>query len=313
MFKNYRNILLIYLKIFFTLSLLLLAFYNVQIDFTALINILNNKYFYLVFLIIIFSLIIQNILHGLRFKIAAKKYQINVNFSDSLLVIHISGFVGLTPFGILGYEIYRVNFLKKITSYKKSLSIIFLDRLFGLLAMFLVSILSYLLIIKKEFSLMNLGMSQPINSFIFFLIFLLLLFIIIPKDIYFFKISKKIRLFFDDIFSFLKSDKIFDTRLSLVSIMMCIVVPIALALSSSLLNHECPPLVFFAIVSIAILITIVPITFGGFGLRESAFIYLADLFGYSQEEFFIISIIFSLSIIIAYSPGFFLLLIKKIK
>lgn len=309
---NLKNKFIVLSKIMLTVFLLMYAFYSIELDHKSFSEILRNELFIFVFFIITLSVIIQNILHSLRFMVSAKIHQISINFIDSFKIIHIAGFVGFSPIGIVGYEMIRINYLIKLTNYKKSLLIIYFDRLIGLIALIFISYLAYLLIIKKSFYLIDIHYGKTINLVILIGIIFFIFLNIIPIKNFSSQIKNiKIRLLFEEAILFFKADKIINGKLILVSLIMALIVPISIALSTLLLNFETPFIIFFAISCIGTLISVVPITLGGFGLRESAFIFLAYIFNYSQQEALIISILFSLSLFVGYLPGFFFIFFNK--
>lgn len=66
-----------------------------------------------------------------------------------------------------------------------------------------------------------------------------------------------------------------------------------------------------AIMPTVILITLIPISFAGWGIRESALVFLLEYFGVIKAQSFSLSIIFGIMMIIASLPGAFFLLSKS--
>lgn len=307
--QNIKKKIWLIIKVTLSLALLVFAFGKVNLDSNTYSQLFKFKYLFAGFLIIILSLVIQNLLHSLRLNLSAQIHNVELNFFDSFRITHIAGFVGFTPAGIIGYELMRINFLRTFTTYKNSISIIYLDRIVGLLAIAFVTLFSCSIILKNTFHFGEFLFRFSLHYIFGFLLFTYIVFSIIISKSFINSINnQKIKFFLNEIKFFLNANKIIDLKLISVSVVMAIIVPIALTLCSSFFLFETSISMIFVISLLGILVSIIPITVGGVGLRESAFIYIANFFNQSSHELFILSILLSISIFIAYSPGFIFLL-----
>ncbi len=266
------------IKIFFSLSIVF--YFIISIDISQIKKtILNFNTEFLIILILFIN--IRVFLGGIRFYFMI--YPFNQISITTLTKHYYIGFMfnNLLPTSI-GGDAVRVFLLSKEASIskKKGFTLIVIERLIGLYVLIILSfIFSFFADIPSKIMFFT-GLIFIISS----------VFILFYKKILYrfrsFKIIEKLT----SLLTILQSSYkrlflffLFCLLFQIVSILLVYLIALAFDFIIS-------PLPFFVFVPLIWLFTLIPISFGGVGLREIAFIYLFSMIGLEKEQSFILSL-----------------------
>lgn len=247
------------------------------------------------------------ILIALRWSILVRNFFENILFKDAVGLQFISGFLNqVIPLGLAG-DIYKVYFLRrnKCLGLTESTTIVFVERLIGLAVLLLISVLSsgVLFFIYKS-------KSYLIIDYLFFSsLLLLVLFLMVSWRKRLLLLSSpfyKINFFFgkaiqtsDYLLTVLESKKV-----KIFSICVCIHGLNILTFSAlSLFLGIDLPFEAYLIFPIILLLSALPITIGGWGLRESLVISGLGIIGVSPDKSLLLSICYGLLLLLSYFPA----------
>lgn len=288
-----------------TLPVIIFYFLFEKVDLQSSYDILKKANLNFI-LIGIFLSFFQVYLNNLRwFFIIAKNYP--VNFYSLLRYSYIISFLNQVLPSSIGGEAYKVFVTNKITkSFSKSLSIIIFEKFFVLfILLFLILLTSYLF---NKSTLDWITYLIDVILFAFISMLALILFIILFKKLenrhYFMKRFKLGRL---NSFNFLLNfDVAFKTmivslfsHLNLLIIFKFIMISLGIHLNIIELSF-----VFFII----FLLSQLPISIGGWGVRETSTISILYILGIDSNISFIISALFGMILLISYLPAIYLML-----
>lgn len=289
--KNFFNIM----RYLVSVLLIYIIIDNYGEKIYRLISIVDFSYI----LIIIILSIFQYFLSAYRWMYISQVTNLDITFMYSLKFYYISTFMNnILPGGVAGdiYRIYHTSEDKKnIFKISKSLQSVVFDRLSGQLMLFLIFILSltfYFLINKK---------------------FIAFLYLLIPATISFFVIRKIVNNFFNrnvnknsiiQNFKNLFWGPLFwkHTIISLFVILSYISIYI---ISAKSLNIEIDYLAFFIFTPIILFSMTLPISIGGWGIRETTALLVSFLLGLSASASISVSIMYGLLNLLCSLPGLF--------
>jgi len=289
-FGSFRDNCLLILKI--AVSLLLIYFIFKKIGTKELADALSGfKYIYLLPVLMLFVLLVF-IRSYKWYYLLNKKFNVDLKTSAKSL---LSGMVlGLLTPGRIG-ELSRAVFLKKIKNKIKIVGLVIVDRITDVYVLLLLGILGFLYLsgINKIYLAM---------FFICLVLFLVITsFIFLPakaiekiKKKRFFKRIKKIKYIgqiSDDMLDSFRLD--YKTRflMMLFSFLFYIVAYYQGMLILNSLGYNLPYFISIIVLSTIIIFTLLPISFGGIGVREAFAVLIMNNFGMPAN----IVIIFSLS------------------
>lgn len=249
---------------------------------------------YLPFILIIS--IIQYLLSAWRWHFIARKTESKIYYKDAIKFYYISGFLNnVLPTGILG-DVYRTLNIKINNEKKnifKAIQSVVLERLSGQLALFISFILSLFLFFiineKYEASLYVIGV-------------IILLYLILYQLILYKKDNKYV-INFKYIFSGRRLLK--HILMSLIIVLTYISTYIICALS---LNLDIDILSFFVFAPIVLFSMALPISIGGWGIREITALLISFLLGLSVASSVTVAIVYGILNFICSLPGAFFLL-----
>ncbi len=163
---------------------------------------------------------------------------------------------------IIGGDAIKAYVVSKKIGLRKSISSIFLERYNGLMALLLISLVS-VLVFNRFFNAKIIAGVVAVNIFSVISIYSLRFKI--------FRRYEKLRNFYDDIVMFHKSR--FFVRVSILSVVVQTIVILIYMLSGLMLGLKISPIYYFAFIPIINLISFLPISFNGIGVREFSFVY----------------------------------------
>tara|TARA_Y100000590_G_scaffold115336_2_gene131618 strand:- start:1560 stop:2456 length:897 start_codon:yes stop_codon:yes gene_type:complete len=283
----------IIIKYLISLGLLYLIFKNYGNDFLRLIQVIELKY---IAIVIVIS-ILQYIFSAYRWMYISKFTNLEISFSYSLKFYYISNFLNnVLPGGILGdlYRIYHTSEDKrKLIELGKSFQSVLFERLSGQLVLFIVFLTSltfYFLFYEKYVAF-------------FYLLLMMSIIIIIGKLL----LRKKFKNFFKrnifgKNFSSIFSGSIFWQHFfySFFVISSYISIYVITALSLKLNIDYFSFLVFTPLILFSMSI---PISVGGWGVREVTALLVSFLLGLSASASVTVSIVYGLLNFLCSLPG----------
>lgn len=238
------------------ISLTLVAFVLNTIDTKRLIEILLNVNLFWLFLAFIFYNL-SKIVSAIRLIYYFREIGINIKHKSNLILYYVGMFYNLFLPGGIGGDGYKAYLLNKYHNPKLSLIIqaLLFDRISGLIALIFLGALLY-----------------PFSSFdipIFYYLAFGLIFLTYPL---FFIVSKKL----DKFLLYFKHT----TLLGLVVQILQLVSALFIIYS---LNSDVPIVEFLVLFLISSVVSVLPISVGGVGVREFTFLYGLKLIDYPSD------------------------------
>jgi len=297
-----KRIYIILLKLFVSLGLL--AFVFTKIDLNSFANIFNNiKLFYL-FLALLFTFA-GFLLAAWKWKIALVAQDIHIGFWTLVGSYMVGLFFGNILPTSYGGDIIRVYDTAKLSKKKvKSFSSLLFDRLVGFFVLLLIGFIAVLFV--QEFIWL-----LPIIGII--LLFFILLFLYSDYNIEKIKIFNYLLKKFDKknvIVRIKESISIYKKKPNLLKSILLI--SLFLQLNVILFNFfivkglglMIPLEILFVFVPLINVLTIIPISINGLGVREFSYVYLFGLGGVTKfEALFIALTVFFIRVISSLSGG----------
>ncbi len=290
------------LKYILSISIIYYIINQYGINIFNILSIIDIRYIMLIILISI----IQHFLSAYRWMYISKITNLNISFKNSIQFYYISTFMNnILPGGIIGdiFRIYHTTENKiEILKMGKSVQAVIFERLSGqimLLAFFIVSLTFYFLINNKYEAFFYLFFP----SLLIFFIFKLFLNKKIKKMLNGKKISHNIYAVF--------SGEVFWKHLMLSFFVVCSYVLIYV-ISAVSLGLDIDYLAFMVFSPIILFSMTLPISIGGWGIRELTALLLSLLLGLSASASISVSIIYGILNLICSLPGlYFFLQIKS--
>lgn len=301
-----------FLKLFFTVTLLIFIFKNIELE--KLYNIfVNSEISYLILACIIQFLL--SIVQNLRWLRLSYFIGLKLSFFDGWRNVLIGLFFNQTLISSIGGDAVRVILLSNY-GYLLVFKTIFIDRLFALYASCFLCFLGYFFTNienHSSFDLFEFFLLLPIFSLILFLF----VFFFDKISIYFKvinKVTNKIKFF--ELVSDLKRI-ILNLNLFSKSFSLSIFIQLGTALSGILilksLNLNINHLEFSFLFIFVLLISTIPVSLGGWGIRENIMVIVMSSVGLKEEFSLSLSIIFGLIMLLVGIPGGLLWLLGKFK
>ena len=282
-------------------GIFIFTMFLLSIDFEKIKSLINQITWYHIMAILVLS-VLRNIIATWRFKILLSN-NYNISFSEILHQYFVASFYNNILPSALGGDAVRMVLLSKSAMNKSAAIItITIERLIGLYALIVIAFISFWL------------WNTPDNwriliSGTFIAFTLLILFL------YFFKLNSKNNTI-SNIYSAINVLKNNTKALSLSFILSIVFQMISIFINFYLakaINYECKMIHFMTIVPIVWFFTMIPISFGGIGLREVSFTYLLSYILVSAEESMIISIGTYMTLVFCGLIGLLLMAIRFIK
>ena len=271
-------------------------------DIQKTLSVINYQYILLVLLISFF----QYILSAYRWMYISSKNGTEMNFFYCLRFYYISSFINnVLPGGVAG-DIYRAYCARESThrviNLSKSVQGIVFERLSGQIMMFFIFLFSLTL-----FFLFN----EKYLAFFYTVIpvtLAILIFYFIIKKIYFNKIrSNEIMLNFKRIFS-----GIIFWNHTIISFFVVLSYIIIYIISAEAIGLSIDYFSFFVFTPIILFSMTLPVSIGGWGVRETTALLIAFLLGLSASSSISVAIMYGILNLLCSLPGlYFLLSIRK--
>ena len=294
------------------ISLSLLYFTIKDIEYKKLNIIFSNlDIFYII--LAVFIQFFLTLLLTFRWHKVALFLRLDLSFFNAWNNVLIGSFFNQTLPSSIGGDAIRILLLSKF-GYKLAFKAIVIDRFFALCASIFMCISGYFVLSIEIIE----------NSFYFYSLFLIPLLILLSIFcaiiIESFSYLIKIRFIFErlGVTSLFKTLKLvlYKTQLSVFTFLYSIIIQLVVVFSGLLILKSMNISVDnfdFAILFISVLlISIIPISIAGWGVRENLMVVMLSGIGLNEETSLSLSIIFGLIMLFAGLPGGILLLNKKI-
>ncbi len=284
----------------YILSILIIYYIIEQygINISNILSIVDIRYIILIILISI----IQHFLSAYRWMYISKITNLNISFKNSIQFYYISTFMNnILPGGIMGdmFRIYHTTENKiEILKMGKSVQAVIFERLSGqimLLAFFIVSLTLYFLVNHKYEAFFYLFFPSLLIFFIFKLF--------LNKKIKKMLSGKRISNNFYAVFS----GEVFWRHLILSFFVVCSYVLIYV-ISAISLGLDIDYIAFMVFSPIILFSMTLPISIGGWGIRELTALLLSLLLGLSASASISVSIIYGILNLICSLPGLYFFL-----
>ena len=269
-----------WLKLLIKLAVTIVCIWYVssKIDFTkawTAIKTTNLFYLFLALLAFIFS----KILSALRLNIYFKNIMLHLSEWQNIKLYWLGMFYNLFLPGSIGGDAYKVLLLKKKynVSYKKTTTAVLLDRFSGLLGLGLILAVYSVIVIDKTLYVVGIGCGAVLAVLILY-----------------FVVSRWLK---DYVSSF------FPTLLLGILVQVSQVICAYFIMASLGVPVHVTEYIFIFLVSS--ILSVLPLTIGGLGIREVVFLEGSKQFGLMQETSVAISLLFYLITLITSAGGLF--------
>lgn len=297
--KHYRLIIFGILNFIISLVLFYLIFLN--IDLKKFLNLMNSINVNLILLCVLLS-ITQVLLNCMRWFALANQVSRGINFIFLFKHTYMVCFLGQVLPSSIGGEAYKIIASRVITSsLKKSIIITLVEKYIVLMSLIFLILVSFYcfnsILIYWVSSLMNFFLLAGL--FLMLIIFLLynLKRINIGK-----KFVRKIKIIFYRSTNFIWNKKLL-IYIMLISFLSHINLLLIFKLIASSIQIQLDFFEMSYIFFIIFLFSQLPISFGGWGVREATAVTGLALLGVSPDEAFTISTLFGLLFLVSYSPA----------
>tara|TARA_B100001250_G_C19813812_1_gene797149 strand:+ start:3959 stop:4870 length:912 start_codon:yes stop_codon:yes gene_type:complete len=259
--KKMNSSIINFLKILLVIFVFYFLYQNNHLNLESLISFRGN---FVLNLFLIFLVLTTLLIGTYRWFLILRFSKIKINFLEVLKIMYICSFYNNFMFGNIGGDVLRVFYSYKFSKKNKikNAFTIFVDRFFGFIGLTCLGLFSYsiILINKTEYDIL-----------IFLLVSFFIFLIIIIFFIKFFKKNKK----FLNLLNFLNLNKKLFFIGVIISILLFFTVHLTIYFISNYVYEFNIQLnyIFFANF-ISSLVGSIPITPGGMGLSEAAFVFV---------------------------------------
>ena len=272
------------IKLFFILNIFYYLFKNEYINIKELITIDLSKNFFIIFLTL---LLISStyFLGALRWWLILKSFNYKLNLLYILKITYIGAFFNNVLFGSYGGDLVKGYYIYKSTNNlaKPALTII-IDRLFGLIGLIIIGIISFIFFSNGDFfKYFSINYSLLISSFFILLISIISIILLLKSNL--FKKKYLIINYFNSFLSLAKKNILtFISCLILSSIIFTAVHFGTFLVSDIIYDFKIGLEKIYLINSFTTLINTIPITPGGLGLGELAFSKANNFFSQNHDD-----------------------------
>jgi len=272
------------------------------------------------FLLSFVLVILIYVFKSLRWRLLLYIQGVNYSFKNCFIVFFSSNYIAFITPGRLG-EIAKAFYLKKDKDIplSKALPTVFLDRLFDV----------YMLIVLGAFGFFKFSMHDSFNIYSIIILALIILapwfFLVRRISMPLIRVIFKLPLlsrhagkiitgsehFFDEINTLINYKLIYGVILTFISYSVLFIIGYILSLACGF-TIDFMTIVFF--ISVANILSFIPISVSGLGTREASFIYLFSLLNMSAESAILYSTLFFITFfIVGGFYGFLLFTIKPLE
>lgn len=233
-------------------------------------------------LLVIFCISLTYFIGSIRWWLILKSFKYNFKLTEIIKITYIGAFFNNVLFGAYGGDLVKGYYIYKFTknSLKATLTILF-DRIVGFVGLFLVGIYSLISIFdKKIFSIISFKLI--LITFLLLALIIFFIYIFYKKKVF----SKKINKYLNEFIIYLNSNKKNILFFILLSSLLFTIVHISVyIISDIILYFDLGVKKVFFLNFFTTLVNTVPITPGGIGIGEIAFVNLNNFFFTNQTNF----------------------------
>lgn len=233
-------------------------------------------------LLVIFCISLTYFIGSIRWWLILKSFKYNFKLTEIIKITYIGAFFNNVLFGAYGGDLVKGYYIYKFTknSLKATLTILF-DRIVGFVGLFLVGIYSLISIFdKKIFSIISFKLI--LITFLLLALIIFFIYIFYKKKVF----SKKINKYLNEFIIYLNLNKKNILFFILLSSLLFTIVHISVyIISDIILYFDLGVKKVFFLNFFTTLVNTVPITPGGIGIGEIAFVNLNNFFFTNQTNF----------------------------
>ncbi len=257
-------------KVSISVLLIIILFHKINLDqFKDMLLKIGIYRFLVLSLLYIFSQVISSI----RWSFVIKSLNEKMSVLELLRAYFMGMYANLFLPSIIGGDAVKAYIVSKKIGLRKSISSIFLERYNGLLALLFISLFS-VIVFSKFFSINIVLGIVAVNIFAVISIYSLRL--------RFFQRYTKLKNFYNDIVLFHKSR--FFVPVSILSVFVQAIVILIYILAGHMLGLGINAIYYLAFIPIINLISFLPISFNGIGVREFSFVYFFSFAGLDKIQ-----------------------------
>lgn len=290
-------------RLLISFAILFIVIYNTHFNFSSVFTSIK-KPFYLIYAITI-PLLISPYISNNRWKIFLSAQGINESFFSLVKINFVSIFLGILLPSTTGFDAIRIYIIEKRNNQKPGNggASVIMERMLGFYILSIIGIVGSLYAIKH-------GMSKTIlYSILGINIFIILVFWIIKNHIFYIKLNillskinkyKLYRNYFASLYGSLNSfplSKILYSTVPLIILFQLSNILCGVIILKAF-DIDVPFLFNLAFLPLISIISIIPISISGLGLREGGFVYFYGLLGIEANVCFLISLLYYFIIII---------------
>jgi uncharacterized protein (TIRG00374 family) len=284
-------------RLFISSAILLFIIYNVKIDFAATFASIE-KPIYLIYCISIPLFIIPLIVNN-RWKLFLKIQGINERFFSLVKINFVSVFLGILLPSSTGFDAIRIYFIEKRNRDKIGAggASVVIERLVGFYLLSVLGVVGAAVAQLHGVSINVLFAVLLINCFILFVFFVLnnqYVFSKINAFLLRIKKAKKITNYLTALYSAVNNFPI--KKVLLLTVPLIILFQLSSVFCGYLLFRafgiNLPFFYHLAFLPLLLIISILPISISGFGIREGGFVYFYGLLGVSDNISFLVSLLY---------------------
>lgn len=270
------KILKLLIKLILSLTLLIFLFHKVDINqFKDILLRIGLCQFLILSALYILSQIISSIRWGFVIESLGSKMKL----SELVKAYFLGMYANLFLPSIIGGDGIKAYVVSKHLGLRKAISTIFLERYNGLAALLFIALIS-VLAFHRFFNYKIIALILSVNIAIYIPLF--------AMDFKIFTKYEKIKNFCSDIKIFHKSG--YFIKVSILSVFVQLIVIFIYILAGKMLGFNINWAYYFAFIPIINLISFLPISFNGIGIREFSFVYFFSFAGLSKLDALSLSI-----------------------
>ncbi len=287
-----KTVLLNTIRIIFTIVFLLYLLKKIDVE-KALVVLKKANSFYLILSLLLFFCFFAAL--SIRWKILLKAQNMNFTFSYLFISYIVSHFFNNIFPTTIGGDVIRVIDTGKQEGKAKSFAVVFADRMTGFIGLFMMVTFISLIFFPTNIFIITFSITG-------FSIALGIILVFSSYRLYDFfkKVFKKIRVLnlgdrlirTHDYFLLFKNKKRYLVASTFISILIQVNISAMWYLLFISVGGNTPFLNFLVITPVVNTISMLPITIGGLGLRETTFVELLSRYGVIKEIAFSTSILF---------------------
>ncbi len=258
------------LKLIISIAIIVALFYKIDLNqFKSMIL----KIGILKFLSLSLLYILSQIISSIRWSLVIKSLKEKMSVLELLRVYFMGMYANMFLPSIIGGDAVKAYVISKRIGLRKSVSSIFLERYNGLLSLLLISLFS-VLVFNKFFNIYIIAGVVLINILSILSVYMMRLKL--------FQKYTKLKNFYNDIVLFHKSN--FFMPVSILSLFVQATVITIYILAGFMLGLKISIIYYLAFIPIINLISFLPISFNGIGIREFSFVYFFAFAGLNKIQ-----------------------------